>query len=62
MSHTDLPYNAVWPGEQCLEDMWRDTNGIDSTGNMWLTPRMERMAKYTQEQWDAWNKVDVELL
>lgn len=58
----DLPYDSVWPGEESDEERWTETNGIDKDGQMWLTPRMERVAAHIQKEWDVWKKLDRELL
>ena len=43
---------VVRKGEEKVEALWKKQGGVDpKTGRMWLTPRMERMARRMQEEW-----------
>lgn len=48
-------YDSVWPGEESIETLWKETGGVDSNGKMWLTPRMERIARKIQKDWECLN-------
>ncbi len=44
---------AINRAEDNLEKLWKEQGGIDPvTGEMWLTPRMERRAEELRKIWD----------
>lgn len=46
-------WTTVLPGEESIEALWKDQKGVDpNTGNMWLTPRMERAAAVLTKKWE----------
>ena len=43
----------ILPGEEAIEAKWKATRGIQrESGEMWLTPRMEREAARLQRVWE----------
>lgn len=45
------------PEEAAEEQRWKETGGVDpDTGEMWLTPRMERNAAALVATWKKWEE------
>jgi hypothetical protein len=52
-----LPIDSIWPGEEFIEQNWKETRGIQKeSGKMWLTPRQERVADNLVKVWAEQDK------